>query len=77
MGHLYDPDNFIVEMGSASNNWAIGYYQKGYEVIDRLMDAVRREADNCHHLEGFQLVHSMGGGTGSGLGSLLVERIAD
>jgi tubulin beta len=41
------------------------------------MDAVRREADACDHMEGFQLVHSMGGGTGSGLGSRVIERLSD
>ena len=30
-----------------------------------------------HSLQGFQLVHALGGGTGSGLGSLLINRIRE
>merc|ERR1712232_1429432 len=38
------------------------------------MDVLRREAENCDSLQGFQLCHSLGGGTGSGLGTLLLKR---
>ena len=41
---LYNPDNFIVGMGSAGNNWATGHYGKGADLIDLVLDAVRREA---------------------------------
>lgn len=50
MGRLYDPDNFVIDVGSAGNNWAVGYYGKGFEMIERLMDVVRREAEGCDHL---------------------------
>ena len=39
-GRLYNPDNFIVGMGSAGN-YATGFYNKGSELIDSLMDAIR------------------------------------
>ncbi|OAQ98058.1 hypothetical protein LLEC1_03007 [Akanthomyces lecanii] len=32
--------------------------------------------DNCHSLQGFLVFHSFGGGTGSGFGALLQERLA-
>lgn len=32
--------------------------------------------DSCSSLQGFLVFHSFGGGTGSGFGSLLLERIA-
>lgn len=32
--------------------------------------------DNCASLQGFLLFHSFGGGTGSGLGALLLERLS-
>lgn len=37
---------------------------------------MRRAADNCHSLQGFLIFHSFGGGTGSGFGALLLERLA-
>lgn len=36
-----------------------------------------READGSDSLEGFLLIHSTAGGTGSGLGSYLLERLND
>ena len=41
------------------------------------VDAVRREAEQCESLEGFQLTHALGGGTGSGMGTLLLEKLRD
>src|SRR3954467_10097723 len=32
--------------------------------------------DNCSSLQGFLIFHSFGGGTGSGFGSLLLERLS-
>jgi len=40
------------------------------------MDRVRRLADNCSGLQGFFVFHSFGGGTGSGLGALILERLS-
>merc|ERR1739846_184145 len=39
-------------------------------------DKIRKMSDNCAALQGFLIFHSTGGGTGSGLGSLLLERLA-
>ena len=41
------------------------------------MDIIRYEAENCDDLGGFQLCHSIGGGTGSGLGTALLLKIRD
>jgi len=38
---------------------------------------IDREADGSDSLEGFQLCHSIAGGTGSGFGSYLLERLND
>ena len=38
---------------------------------------VDREADGSESLEGFLMCHSIAGGTGSGMGSLLLERVND
>jgi len=38
---------------------------------------LRREAEGCDALQGFQLCHSLGGGTGSGLGTLLLKRVRE
>lgn len=41
------------------------------------MDVVRKEAEDCDCLQGFQLAHSLGGGTGSGMGTLLISKIRE
>ena len=41
------------------------------ELIDSVLDVVRIEAEGCDCLQGFQLCHFLGGGTGSGGRTLL------
>jgi len=76
-GKLYRPDNFIFGQTGAGNNWAKGYYTEGAELVDQVLDVVRKEAETCEALQGFQISHSLGGGTGSGLGSLILSKIRE
>ena len=48
----------------------------GKEIVDLCLDRVRKLADNCTGLQGFLVFNAVGGGTGSGLGSLLLERLS-
>jgi tubulin gamma len=75
---LYNTENFFVAQdgGGAGNNWASGYRQ-GSEHEDQVLEMIDREADGSDSLEGFVLCHSIAGGTGSGMGSYLLERIND
>ncbi|GAA5987771.1 hypothetical protein JCM10908_007206 [Rhodotorula pacifica] len=77
LGHLYRPSGFIAGTSGAGNNWAKGYYTEGAELIDQIMEQTRHETEACDNLQGFQLVHSLGGGTGSGLGTLLLSKIRE
>uniref|UniRef100_G3SAU6 Tubulin beta 8B n=1 Tax=Gorilla gorilla gorilla TaxID=9595 RepID=G3SAU6_GORGO len=61
----------------AGNNWAKGRYTEGAELMESVMDVVRKEAESCDCLQGFQLTHSLGGGTGSGMGTLLLSKIRE
>jgi len=71
------PDKMICGKEGAGNNFAKGYYTEGSEVIMEVMDAVRKEAERADCLHGFQISHSIGGGTGSGLGSLIISRLKE
>ncbi|KAL6908664.1 Tubulin/FtsZ, GTPase domain-containing protein [Trichoderma evansii] len=73
---LFHPEQLISGKEDASNNYARGHYTVGKEMIDTVMDRIRRVTDNCHSLQGFLVFHSFGGGTGSGFGALLLERLA-
>ena len=41
------------------------------------MDCIRKKAEACNNLNGFAVFSALGGGTGSGFGSLLYEKLAD
>lgn len=73
---LFHPEQMITGKEDASNNYARGHYTVGKELIDQVLDKVRRMADNCSGLQGFLVFHSFGGGTGSGFGALLMERLS-
>merc|ERR1712013_564075 len=45
--------------------------------IDSVLDVVRKEAEGCDCLQGFQICHSLGGGTGSGMGTLLITKVRE
>nr|XP_042713345.1 tubulin alpha-1B chain [Chrysemys picta bellii] len=56
--------------------YARGHYTIGKEIIDLVLDRIRKLADQCTGLQGFLVFHSFGGGTGSGFTSLLMERLS-
>ena len=68
---------FVPPFQGAGNNWAKGHYTEGAELIDSVLDVVRKEAESCDCMQGFQLTHSMGGGTGAGMGTLLISKIRE
>jgi tubulin beta len=76
-GQIFRPDNFVFGQSGAGNNWAKGHYTEGAELVDSVLDVVRKEAESCDCLQGFQLCHSLGGGTGSGMGTLLISKIRE
>jgi len=77
LGTLFRPDSMVFAQNSAGNNWAKGHYTEGAELVDAVLDVVRKEAEGCDCLQGFQLTHSLGGGTGSGMGTLLLSKIRE
>jgi len=73
---LFHPEQLITGKEDAANNYARGHYTIGKEQIEVTVDRIRRMADQCSGLQGFLIFHSFGGGTGSGFGSLLLERLS-
>ncbi|KAK9068568.1 hypothetical protein SSX86_012683 [Deinandra increscens subsp. villosa] len=86
---LFHPEQLISGKEDAANNFARGHYTDkqltslktnlcavGKEIVDVCLDKVRKLADNCTGLQGFMVFNAVGGGTGSGLGSLLMERLS-
>jgi len=73
---LYHPEQLITGKEDAANNYARGHYTIGKELVDLCLDRIRKLADACTGLQGFLVFASVGGGTGSGMGALLLERLS-
>ncbi|CAE8647831.1 unnamed protein product, partial [Polarella glacialis] len=73
---LFHPEQLISGKEDAANNFARGHYTVGKEIVDLVLDRIRKLADNCTGLQGFMIFNTCGGGTGSGLGCLLLERLS-
>ncbi|GAA6030519.1 hypothetical protein JCM8097_006185 [Rhodosporidiobolus ruineniae] len=76
--NLYNPENFFssTDGGGAGNNFAKGH-AAAEKVWNDIAEMLEREAEGSDSLEGIMLLHSIAGGTGSGLGSYVLERISD
>jgi tubulin alpha len=74
---LFHPEQLISGKEDAASNFARGHYTIGKEIVDLSLDRIRKLADNCSGLQGFLVFNAVGGGTGSGLGSLLLERLSE
>lgn len=77
IGSLFDVTHFVTDLPGSANNWAIGYYEHGVKHSEKIVEAVRRSAELCDCLQCFFIIHSMGGGTGSGLGSYITGLLAE
>lgn len=74
---LFDPLSLITGEEDASSNYGKGYNSLGSELIDLTLERVRGMAECCECLQGFISFRSIGGGTGSGFGTLIEENVAD
>lgn len=74
----YDPMQTIYRQGGSGNNWALGYQYYGEESIyEQTSDLIRKQVESKDYFGGFQIIQSLAGGTGSGLGAHLVKRLRE
>jgi tubulin beta len=74
---IYGVDNFCFGSISTSSNYAKGRYGEGKEIVNRCMDKVRSQIERCDRLQGLQLMYSLSGGAGSGMGAELINNLAE
>ncbi|KAL3902023.1 MAG: hypothetical protein SGCHY_000133 [Lobulomycetales sp.] len=77
IGEIFDDEQIISSNSGSGNNWAVGYSNYGNLYREEIMDAIRRQVEFCDALSSFVVISSLGGGTGSGLGSFVGEQLAD
>lgn len=98
---------FLFHFTSNADHTVSSDYTEGAELVDSVLDVVRKEAEGADFLQGsypflslpvtvtshnatrvrrddrripplgFQITHSLGGGTGAGMGTLLISKIRE
>lgn len=63
---MFNPNSLVNSCEDMANNFARGYYGCPQSLVDRGMNAVRKEVEQTNSLQSFTVFHSYGGGTGSG-----------
>lgn len=76
-GTLFDPKAIVSGADGAGNNFAIGYNQHGAETLEQVMRVIEQRVSETESIGGFILVHSCGGGTGSGFGSKILRTVRE
>jgi len=74
---FFDPKNLIHGLYGGANSFAKGYLGEGRDIIDNIMEQVRKEVAKAESLQGFIMTHAVGGGSGGGLGALIMERLKE
>lgn len=72
-----DPKSAAYRHGGAGNNWALGYEMASGEFLETSTNLIRRELELCDYSQTLVFMHSVAGGTGSGLGTKISEACAD
>jgi len=54
-GQTFRPDNFVFGQSGAGNNFAKGFHTEGAELVDSVLDVVRKEAEASDCLQGFSV----------------------
>lgn len=76
-GRMFSSEMAIGGRGGCDNLWAKGMYTDGVFVADVTLEQIRKQAEKCDRLAGFHITHSLGGGTGSGLGCWVLQRLRE
>lgn len=74
---LYNEKNIHYLYGGAGNNWAMGYQMCSGELLNLSLNSIRYELEDIDMTPTIVIIHSVGGGTGSGLGTKITEEIND
>ncbi|KAK9816636.1 hypothetical protein WJX72_003106 [[Myrmecia] bisecta] len=77
LGEIFDTRQLLTDVSGSGNNWAHGHNLYGPQYRERLVESIRRPAEECDSLQSFLLLQSLGGGTGSGLGCYILELLKD
>jgi tubulin epsilon len=75
IGDLFDMK--LIDSSGSGNNWGRGYWLYGSKHNEEIDDLIRRQLEFCDSCDSLLFTCSAMGGTGSGLGSFVLEQVAD
>ena len=73
---VINPTYILSGTSDGASNHARGHYTHGKELIDQVNNALRLMTEEADNVQGFIFQGSMSGGTGGGMGALILERVA-
>ena len=73
----YDRKYAVCREEGSGNNWAYGFNVHGLACLDEITNKFRKLAERSDTVEGVIVLQSLAGGTGSGVGSRVLERLRD
>lgn len=77
IGGLFDQTHFVSDVSGAGNNWAVGHMEYGDRYLDSISHSVRGMVERCDSIQTFLVMHSLSGGTGSGLGTRILGMLEE
>ncbi|KAI3659851.1 hypothetical protein MP638_006189 [Amoeboaphelidium occidentale] len=75
ISNLFGPDQIVSDVSGCGNNFAVGFGELGPHHNEAIKDAIRKQAEMCDSLQSIFICNSMGGGTGSGVGSYILKLV--
>jgi len=75
--------NLIKNSSGRGNNWALGYdmefkeFKQEKSLVQEAFEKLENFIEKCDFLKGFLFIHSMYGGTGSGVTTRIIEMLRD
>ncbi|CAL6006203.1 Alpha-tubulin [Hexamita inflata] len=89
--HKFTPRALFVDTDAINNTFSFVHqphingsqpahtFEVGHEskIMEQVVESVRKQVEDCQSLQGFMIYRSISGGTGSGLGSAILEYLSD
>jgi len=75
--------NLIKNSNGRGNNWALGYdinfkeFKQEKSLVQDSFEKINSFIEKCDFLRGFMFIHSLFGGTGSGISTRLIEMLRE
>ncbi|KAM3143101.1 hypothetical protein pb186bvf_004687 [Paramecium bursaria] len=71
ISNIFDPNSILTSSQAIGNNYAYGYLHTPH--LEIIQEIIRMQVEKCDTIQGVQMIHSVGGGCGSGLGARIIE----